>query len=664
MIFAALERVRKFKNFDQLLTAAIAIASTAAAAAVAVFLVANVMVLTSADLFVQDWEIAHLQPAAAQDPDIVFVAITEDTLQKFPYRSPVDRGFLRDLLTSLAARHPRAIGLDMLFDQPTEQSKDQALHNTLLKFPIPLGVSYTDDPLVVNAEQKAYVDAFLPQRLRVDATLATDQFGTERWIFPGKKDKNGHYMPGFARGLAELAGVKSSNKQVPIVWHGKPGLKIEGQEVGAFAEYPAHFAQFLPTSYFQNKIVLVGSDLSLTDRHRTPFDSAAGVAMMPGTLVFAHSVSQLIHHAHPPAVGWGANLILALALAAIGGGLGMLHSRLGLRVGAGVSVIVMFWIGGAALYHLTNTMVGLVAPTLALAMNFTAMDSRAGREARKQRRFIQGAFSRYVSPKVVDILIKDPSKMSLEGERREMTYIFTDVANFTTFSETMDSRDLARVLNAYFEGLTQIVLRHEGMVDKFIGDAVFAIFNAPVDLPDHAERAVRCALEIDEFGEKFRFDRNAEKLQFGITRIGVHTGASVVGNFGSESRFNYTAQGDAVNTASRLEGLNKMFSTRICISGGTRAECKSISLRPMGSVVLKGKTVPIDVWEPLRPGQMSEAFLERYRAAYAKLEQESPEALSMFESLAKEAPGDPCVAFHLKRLREGDKGVTMVMHEK
>lgn len=654
----------KNSRFGKYTNATVAIATTLAAASVAVFLTYNFIVLTIADRVVQDWEIAHLQPSMPQDPDVVFVAVNEDTLAQFPYRSPVDRGFLNDLLVSLAAKHPKAIGLDMLFDQPTETAKDNALRHTIATLPVPLVVSYVDDPSIEDKEQRVYLDNFVPLRNRVYATLAADQFGTERWIFPGAHDAAGHYIYGFARGINQRLGVHSSNKPVPIVWHGKPGQAIEGNEVGAFKEYPAHVARFLPPAWFQNKIVLVGSDLTLTDLHRTPYNSSPTAPMMPGTMIFAHQVSQLYHHTPSPLAPWTTNLTLALALAAIGGGLGMLHSRLALRIGAGFSVVVIFWIAGAAIYHYTNTMVGLLSPTLALAMNFTVMDSRSGREARQQKKFIQGVFSRYVSPKVVAEILKDPTKALLGGVRREMSYIFTDVANFTTFSETMDSADLARVLNAYFEGLTQIVLKHDGTFDKFIGDAIFAFFNAPVEQADHSERAVRCALDLDEFCEKFRVERVKENLPFGITRVGVHTGTAVVGNFGSQTNFNYTAQGDSVNMASRLEGLNKMFGTRICVSGPARNECRGLTLRPVGSVVLKGKTVPVDVWEPVREGQMTAAFLARYNTAYDKMKDESPEAQSLFEALAREAPGDPCVAFHLKRLREGDKGVTLVMHEK
>ena len=523
-----------------------------------------------------------------QDPNIVVVAINEQTLSQFPYRSPVDRAFLANLLTTLSAKHPRAIGIDLLFDQPTETPKDAALQKVIATSKVPLVIAYTDSPALVTTQQSAYVDSFVPARWRGNVTLATDQFDTARWIFPGAKDHTGHYVTGFVRKLAADAGVKTPEKLVPLAWHGKPS-----PDVPAFKEYPAQMAAFLPAPWFEGKIILIGSDESLIDRHRTPYAAVfQGIAgNLPGIVIHAHALSQLLDHRAPPYAAWETNFIITLLCAIMGGILGVLNYHLAPRLIAGFFFLVSLWLGGVALFHYGGQMVGLLSPSLAFAIGFSVLDSLSGRDARKQRQFIQGAFSRYVSPKVVDQLIADPEKMSLAGERREMTYFFTDIANFTTLSEGMDSHLLGTVLNAYLDGVTQIVLRHEGMVDKFIGDSVFAIFNAPVDLANHAQRAVLCALEVDDFCNAFSEENKAKGIDFGITRIGVHTGVAVVGNFGSSARFNYTAQGDAVNTASRLEGLNKHFGTHISVSGATRAQCEGIQFRPLASVVLKGKTL-------------------------------------------------------------------------
>jgi class 3 adenylate cyclase len=309
-------------------------------------------------------------------------------------------------------------------------------------------------------------------------------------------------------------------------------------------------------------------------------------------------------------------------------------------------------------------MIGLIAPSMALAAAHWVREAMTGHEARRQREFIKGAFSCYVSPKVVDALIRDPAKVSLQGERRLMTFLFTDLANFTNMSEAIDSQQLASTLNAYFEGVSEIVLKYDGTICKFEGDAVFVIFNAPVDQLDHADRAVHCALDIDRFAEAFRAEQNAIGVPFGDTRIGVHTGTAVVGNFGSRTRFDYSANGDAVNTAARLEGVNKQFGTRICISDVTRLGCNGIEFRPLGAVVVKGKRQGIAIWEALHPDDARGEFLARFRAAFAKLESDASDVLAALASLATDYPDDKSVALHLDRVRRGERGVELTLLEK
>lgn len=631
------------------------------AALAATLAVGHLAFLTYADRFIGDWETAALTAAAPQDPDIVIVTITENTLRQFPYRSPIDRQFLSNLLETLAARGPRAIGLDILFDQPTEPQKDAMLRATLRGLKVPLVVSYTDDPAIVTKTQLAWLDAFVPARERALATLATDQFDTVRWIYPGHALPGGGYLLGFARALAKAVGVSTPARLQGIAWHGRPSFNVP-----AFRRYPAELVPALPAPWFKNKIVLVGTDLSLVDRHRTPFatlgDNDRG--MMPGIVVHAHTLAQLLDGTRPPGIGAIGDFLLAFGCAVLGAMLPAFGGTMTLRVGAGVVFLAAYWVTGGALFHVAGIRIALLAPTLALAAAHWAMEAVSGHEARRQREFITGAFSRYVSPKIVQALIRDPAKMTLEGERRVMTFFFTDLANFTTLSESLDAHDLARLVNLYFNGVTEIVLKYDGTICKFEGDAVFAIFNAPLDQPDHAERAVRCALDLDRFAETFRSEQVALGHAFGITRIGIHTGAAVVGNFGSWDRFDYSAMGDAVNTAARLEGVNKQFGTRICVSDATRALSPGIAFRPLGSVVVKGKSRGIGVFEPLPQDHPRADYIARYDAAYAKLEALAPEAVALFAALSAENPDDRCVALHLARLKRGEHGAELILTEK
>ena len=636
-------------------------------AGLVVTVISNVSLLTHLDQLVQDWEIASVfAPFEPQDPDIVIVAIDENTLSGFHYRSPVDRKFVGDLLQKLAAHGPRAIGLDFLIDQPTEADKDQALRQALQSLNVPVVVSYIDTADAVSSEQKTFEDSMIPIQRRGFATLATDQFDTVRWVFPGAQRPGGHYIPGFARALAAAVGVPTPAVQQPIIWRGWPRPSATNPQPKPFAEFSALTAAYLPDSWFRNKVILIGSDVTLVDRHRTPFAMtlAGDAGQLPGVVIEAHILSQLLHGRQSPVASWEVNFAIVFVFALLGAGLGVLHFPLLLRITTAFVVTFLLWAGGIALFHFHGAIIGLIGPTLSLIACFGMLDSLTGRNARRQSAFIHGAFSRYVSPKVVDQLVRDPSRMSLSGERRLMTYLFSDIEGFTTMSEGLDSKDLARLLNAYLQGITKIVLKHDGMIDKFIGDAAFAIFNAPIELPDHAQKAVRCMLELDCFTEEFRRDQIALGIPFGVTRIGVHTGVAVIGNFGSHERFTYTAQGDAVNTAARLEGINKHFGTRLCVSDATRLLCKDIVFRPVASVVLKGKTEAVELWEPLREGAHTPDFLDAYGRAYERLKNLEPDASDLFSALLKAFPEDSCIVLHCGRIRRGEVGVRIVMTEK
>ncbi len=656
-----MERLKRLSR-DLILQASVAVLSTA----LAILLTHNVAFLTQAEHFVEDLRIATLLPPEAQDPNIVIAAINEDTLKLFPYRSPVDREFLSNLLKTLEQRQPRAIAMDVLFDQATEPKKDEELKDTIANMTVPLTVSYTDNPELEDDKQLAYLNAFLPPQDRVAAEIASDASGVARWIPSKVRQRDGSYLLGFARGLLAKIGIETPDAQPEMVWHGRPNAQTT-----PFRIFPAHLVPVLPPAWIKGKIVLIGEVVSLTDRHRTPFAAvySGNEGSLPGIEIHANAVAQLLEHKKPHNLGLWAEIALVLAMSLIGASLGGLPVQLAARVGLGIASFALLWGGGFALFEFTGISIVLISPTIAGGLSQWGTDMVTGRQLRRQREFIQSAFGRFVSPKVVAKLVADPEKLTLEGEAREMTFIFTDIEGFTTLSEELAKREdkhvLAHMLNAYLDGVCAAILHLEGTIDKFIGDAVFAIFNAPADQPDHAERAVQCALAIDRFSESFRAEQHAKGIMLGKTRIGVHTGPAIVGNFGSHTRMQYTALGDTVNTASRLEGVNKYFGTRICVSETTRSHVTDVPFRPIGEIAVKGKAEMFEIFEPLDEARANSAFIMRYLEAYALAKDGDPKAVAIFEELLAEASDDKCVALLYEQMRESNVvGVGMVMHDK
>jgi len=216
----------------------------------------------------------------------------------------------------------------------------------------------------------------------------------------------------------------------------------------------------------------------------------------------------------------------------------------------------------------------------------------------KKREFLQDTLTRYVTKQVVELILDHPESIILDGEEREATVFFSDIRGFTTLSERMRPKDLVAMLREYFTLMVDAVFQYQGTVDKFIGDALMAIFGAPTPQPDHAERAVRTALEMKRMLIGFNQERvsvGQDPIRIGV---GINTGHAVVGNIGSVQRLEYTAIGDAVNLASRLEGINKQYGTEIIISESTfRQLPDSILVRELDDVRVKGKHEPSKIYE-------------------------------------------------------------------
>jgi class 3 adenylate cyclase len=282
----------------------------------------------------------------------------------------------------------------------------------------------------------------------------------------------------------------------------------------------------------------------------------------------------------------------------------------------------------------------------------------------RTRALLRKSFEHYLPAAVIAQMLASDALPKLGGERREISVLFTDVAGFTTLSETIEPEFLATICNDYFDGVCAAIFEQGGMVNEFIGDAVLAFFGAPHEQPDHADRAVSAALGIDAFACRFSAQQKARGICFGHTRIGVHTGIAIVGNVGTRSRLKYSALGDMLNTGSRLEGLNKTIGTRICVSGKIVRKAQRHRFRPIGSFVVKGRQGATDVFEPVDAGDQDGNRLYRYEAALRALQAGLPEGAEQFAALHREYPEDPCVGFHCQRLAVGETGALIVMTEK
>jgi len=206
-------------------------------------------------------------------------------------------------------------------------------------------------------------------------------------------------------------------------------------------------------------------------------------------------------------------------------------------------------------------------------------------------------------------------------------------------------------------------VKNGGLVNDFIGDGMLVLFGAPMHQSDHADRAVSAALAIDDAAQRFTAELAARDIKWGHTRVGVHTGVALVGNIGARGKLKYSALGDTLNTASRVEGLNKYIGSRVAVTGETAAQCHRHAFRPIGEIVVKGRKNAIPILTPISPADPPD-LLVRYAEAYAVLSEEKPESGELFAALHRDFPADSATAFHVRRLAAGETGVLVVMQEK
>ncbi len=469
----------------------------------------------------------------------------------------------------------------------------------------------------------------------------------------------GRLLPALPLAIAEFISEGVDLRNVPLDRSGNMILHFFGPRgtyltysIGAIINSQARIEEGLDPQVqpreFAGKSVIVGTTAAgLYDFRPTPFGG-----VYPGMEILATALDNIVHgdaiREAPAAVTWVSVLFFALLA---GMGTTMLK-----KIGhlAALSLALPALAAAASLLAArTGVWVEFVAPAFASLSAFIAAALLSYGVEGRQRRFIKNAFRFYLSPQVIDRVLDNPSLLRLGGERREITAFFSDVAGFTSISEGLSPEDLVGLLNAYLSEMTDIILDLGGTLDKYEGDAIIAFWNAPVDQPDHALRACRAALRcqrrLAERREDFR-RRYGHEVRM---RVGINSGPAVVGNMGSERRFDYTAMGDTMNLASRLEGAGKVYGVSTLVGEETERRVRDeILAREVDVIRVVGKKQPIRVFEllgekgavPAEEMEKADRFgraLETYRA------RRFSEAAAMFEALA----GDPVASVYAGRAR-------------
>ncbi|HET8613138.1 MAG TPA: adenylate/guanylate cyclase domain-containing protein, partial [Sphingomonas sp.] len=403
------------------------------------------------------------------------------------------------------------------------------------------------------------------------------------------------------------------------------------------------------------RYVLIGGDISDVDRFDTPRTLITGQTTS-GLQIHATLLAQRLDGRMPlgipSSVLWLMAAVVTLCGAAVGASdLG--GWRLAGLLALSMAAIVLLPLG--LQYWGVDTQ-GL--PAFGWLIGWTLAYSAAAAVAREfgseQRRFAQGALGRYLPRDVAASILRDPQQLSLHGERTTIFALFSDLEGFTKLTHAIAPETTAILLNSYLDRLSSIVLAHGGTVDKFVGDAVVAFWGAPIARPDDGDRALAAMIAMVEAGEEFRRNPPAECPPIGRTRVGLHRGEAIVGNFGGEGRIQYTALGDAMNTAARLEGANKKLGTRALVSAEAVAGMTDPPLRPMGRITVRGRSTPLEVFEPITG--VSNDELRRFRDMLDRFESGHAEALEELEKYAEARNEDAALGklvYNLQKIGPG-----------
>jgi adenylate cyclase len=586
---------------------------------------------------------------------ITLVAINEEAMNAMKVRLPWPRKLYAEMIERVAQGGAAVIALDILFAEPSTAEDDAAFARAIAKAGnVVLAANYVYDE---NAAVRMWrrVDA-IPAFLDAGAIsgLARVPFDPDQFVRRIPEDPDA-----FWRQIVKILQVKAPSHPVPALPDADGFIRYMGPDT-IFDPIPFHLVleaspEDLKTA-FGGRIVIVGRDLQATgeigmaqsDLFATPFLSYSG-GLTSGIKIHATLVDNALSGAWLRALGMAGNVALG-AIAALFAYLTM--RRWNPIVGAVALLGIIALFAGAAWYAFARQRLwmGVAMPVATACAVYLAYLARAYLAESRRKRQIQRAFSLYVSPDVVDQILADPGRLTLGGERREITVMFTDLAGFTTLTEKTSPDVVHQVLTRHFTMLTDVILASNGTVVQFMGDGLMALWGAPLDDADHAFKAVQAAIRMQDGMQRLRAELKAQGLPEIRMRVGVNTCEAVVGNMGSNTRFSYTAMGDGVNLASRLEGCNKLYGTPILVSGETVARLEGrIAMRRVDRIKVAGKALPVDVYTPLEDARRIERTAAGFDA-YARGDLEA--AAAIYAELRDEDKEDRVAARLLERIEK------------
>lgn len=599
---------------------------------------------------------------AAQDERISLITYDDQTLRALQKRSPLDRKVLADALRTLDGMRPKAIGVDILIDQP--QAEDDALLATLrtMKTPVFLGyASPAENEDQIEYEQHEYLKEFLRRARGAGAAPASIR------MEPDYEDGVIRRWPRRLSGLPpELANAMAREHSEFRDYAGSVDFRLPAEsDRPVFGGFPIDALPLLGDAIrnrIEGRYVLIGGNIKDEDDYETPMSRSTG-RWTKGIEVHAHMLAQQIDGRIRTPIGPALLWLGAMAVVVAGGLSSLIEVRRWLLAAilaaqVGVIAVLPFGLqqGGSDTYGLPAFGWGL-----GWALAFAATGTAARAVGSEQRRFAQATLGKYLPADVATAILRDPDKLSLHGEKRPIYALFSDLEGFTKLSHAITPEQLSPLLNRYLETLSEIVLSHGGTIDKFVGDAVVAFWGAPIARDDDADRAAGAAVALFEAGEAFRASAATDLPAIGCTRVGLHHGEAVVGNFGGEGRIQYTALGDAMNTASRLESANKLLHSTVLISAEAKARSSLDIFRPLGRIVLNGRATPVEVWEPAPRMQAEERA--RLTELWVAFDAGDPAALLELERFAA-ARQDAALDDFVYRCREAGPGGSFVLGSK